>query len=65
MTALIAVWLTLAEAAERIRASKDIIRAAVSSGDLPAYAIGKGRDYRLKADEVDGWLESRAYEPKQ
>jgi excisionase family DNA binding protein len=57
-------WLTLSDAAEHIRASKDTIRAAVSAGDLPAYPIGKGREYRLKANEVDAWLESRAFEPR-
>jgi excisionase family DNA binding protein len=58
------VWLTLAEAADHVRASKDTISAAVSRGDLPAYRIGKGREYRLRADEVDEWLSSRAYEPR-
>lgn len=57
-------WFTLADAAEHIRASKDTIRGAVTAGELPAYPIGKGREYRLKADEVDAWLESRAFEPR-
>jgi excisionase family DNA binding protein len=61
----VTTWFTLADAAEHIRASKDIIRAAVSAGDLPAYPIGTGRrEYRLKADEVDAWMTSRAWEPK-
>lgn len=58
------VWMTLAEAADHVRASRDVIRAAVKAGDLAAYRIGAGqRDYRLKASEVDQWLEARAWEP--
>jgi excisionase family DNA binding protein len=57
-------WFTVQDAADHIKASKQTIREAVGKGDLPAYPIGKGREYRLKADEVDGWLESRAFEPR-
>lgn len=57
-------WLTRPEAAEYARVSVDIIRAAVKNGDLPAYAVGSGkREYRLKANEVDAWMESRPWEP--
>lgn len=41
-----------------------IIRAAVKAGDLPAYPVGKGREYRLTADDVDEWMKSRSYEPR-
>jgi excisionase family DNA binding protein len=58
------VWETPVEAAERTRQSADLIRAAVKSGDLPAYPVGKGRDYRLDADEVDIWMKSRSWEPR-
>ncbi|OBJ49552.1 excisionase family DNA-binding protein [Mycobacterium sp. 1423905.2] len=57
------VWLTVQGAAEYLKVSTDIIRRAVKAGDLPAYAIGKGRDYRLTADDLDWWMKSRAYEP--
>lgn len=40
----------------------DTIRDAVKAGDLKAYAIGKGREYRLTAADVDDWLMSRSYE---
>jgi excisionase family DNA binding protein len=57
-------WLTPQEAAEHIRGSKDAIRAAVTKGDLPAYRLGDGkRDYRLKVEDVDEWMSSRAWEP--
>lgn len=58
------VWETPGEAADRTRQSADLIRAAVKAGDLAAYAVGKGRDYRLDADEVDAWMKSRSWEPK-
>lgn len=57
------VWETPVEAAKRTRQSADLIRAAVTSGELPAYPIGKGREYRLDASEVDGWMKSRSWEP--
>lgn len=58
------VWFKVAEAAEHVKVSQDIIRAAVKNGDLPAYPVGKGRDFRLTAAEVDEWMRSRSYEPK-
>lgn len=57
-------WEKVAQSAERLQISADLIRAAVKSGDLPSYAVGKGREYRLDATEVDGWLKSRSYEPR-
>lgn len=51
-------WATKSEAAQHVRISVDLIAAAVKSGDLPAYPIGKGRDYRLDLDEVDAWMKS-------
>lgn len=57
-------WLKAKEAADYARVSLTSIREAVQAGDLPAYVVGKsGREYRLKADEVDRWLESRTWEP--
>lgn len=57
-------WLTPAEGGEYIKASIDVIRAAVKAGDLPAYPIGKGRDYRLRAEDIDAWMTSRSWEPR-
>jgi excisionase family DNA binding protein len=57
-------WLKVADAAEYSTLSPDLIRAAVKAGDLPAYAVGAGRDYRLTADDVDEWMRSRSYEPR-
>jgi excisionase family DNA binding protein len=58
------IWQTVADAAEYVKVSPDIIRAAVKSGDLPAYPVGKGREYRLTAGDVDDWMRSRSYEPR-
>ena len=58
------VWHTAATGADHCTVSMDLIRAAVKSGDLPAYAIGKGKDFRLKESDLDDWMESRSYEPR-
>lgn len=57
-------WLTVAEAAKYIKASEFIIRKAVTDGDLPAHPIGKGREYRLDAADIDAWMKSRSWEPR-
>lgn len=56
-------WLKCADAAIYATVSDDILRAAVKSGDLPAYAVGKGKEFRLTAEDVDEWMRSRSYEP--
>lgn len=59
-------WLRVADAAEHARLSPDIIRAAVKAGDLPAYApTPGGKEVRLKASDVDEWIESRPYQPSR
>lgn len=57
-------WLTVKEAAKYARVSEWLIRQAVKDGELEAFAVGKGgRSYRLKAEDVDAWLESTPHEP--
>lgn len=56
-------WLTKRAAADYATVSPDAIAAAVHKGDLPAYAIGTGKEYRLTAEDVDEWMRSRAWEP--
>lgn len=57
-------WLTAAQAAEHLQLSEPLIRDAVKRGDLPAYSVGRGREYRLDQAEVDLWMRSRAWEPR-
>lgn len=59
------VWLTAQDAAEYLKVSEPIIRDAVKRGDLPAYPIGKGREYRLTAEDIDKWMMSRSWEPRE
>lgn len=57
-------WLTAAQAAEHLQLSEPLIRDAVKRGDLPAYSVGRGREYRLDQAEVDAWMKSRSWEPR-
>ncbi|OBE98994.1 excisionase family DNA-binding protein [Mycobacterium sp. 852002-10029_SCH5224772] len=57
-------WLTVQMAAEYATVGTFTIREAVKGGDLKAYAIGTGREYRLTAADIDDWLLSRPWEPK-
>lgn len=57
-------WLTAAGGAEYAKVSEPILRDAIKSGDLQAYAIGKGRNFRLKASDIDAWLEAQPWEPR-
>lgn len=57
------LWLTKADAAKYAKIGPKLIANAVAAGELPAYPIGTGREYRLRAIDVDAWMTSRAYEP--
>jgi hypothetical protein len=59
------VWLTVAGAVEHIRAKNDrLIRNAIKAGDLPACTYGKS-EIRIDAEDLDSWLRSQPWEPKQ
>ena len=55
----------MSEAAEHARVSPRVIQDAVQAGDLKAYAIGSGLQYRLDLNDVDAWLKSQTYEPRR
>ena len=57
-------WLTVEGAADYVKVNQQLIRKAVKAGDLPAYPIGSGREYRLTAADIDSWMTSRSYEPR-
>ncbi len=48
-------WLTLPEAARRLRLSRNTLRAAIRDGGLPAYRIS-GRWWRVSRGELDRWV---------
>jgi excisionase family DNA binding protein len=57
-------WLTVAEAAEHIRAKHPrMIRDAIQCGDLPAVVYGKSA-IRIDAEELDNWLRAKPFEPR-
>lgn len=55
-------YLTLPDAARRLRVSRDTLRAAIRAGDLPAYRIS-GRWWRVSRDELDRWVRSHRATP--
>lgn len=58
-------WATPKGAADHVQLQSDhLIKQAVKDGDLPAYPVGKGRDYRVDLNEVDEWMKSKSYEPR-
>ncbi|HUE74573.1 MAG TPA: helix-turn-helix domain-containing protein [Pirellulaceae bacterium] len=60
-------FLTIRQFADRIITSPDRIRDLIDSGDLRAVNIGKPgarrKTWRIPADEVERWLDSRASRP--
>jgi len=53
-------WLTVPEAAARIKASRRTVYRAIRSGELKAASINSRRDFRIAASWVDDWLRRRA-----
>jgi excisionase family DNA binding protein len=47
--------LSLDEAAQELRMSKRALRRLISSGELPAYRVGRGL-VRIKSADLDGVL---------
>jgi excisionase family DNA binding protein len=54
-------WLSTAEAAKRLGITPRTLYRFIDQGDIPAYRFG--RVIRLKADEVDTFIESCKIEP--
>jgi excisionase family DNA binding protein len=55
-------WMTVTEAAAHIRAKHPrMIRDAIKRGELPAFTYGQSA-IRLKAADVDAWLEAHPWE---
>lgn len=58
------VWHNVKSGAAHVRVSPDLIREAVKNGDLQAFAVGKGREFRLREADIDEWMSSRSWEPR-
>lgn len=56
-------FLTVNEVAEVLRVSKLTIWRYIDAGKLPAYKIG--RDWRIKQNDFDDFVESRRQESKR
>lgn len=54
--------ITLTEAADRLGVEMTTVRRWVRQGKLPGFKLG-GRTYRIKASDVDTFLESRRVRP--
>jgi excisionase family DNA binding protein len=55
------VWLSTQDAARRLGVTPRTLYRFVDQGELPAYRLG--RVIRLKADDVDAFIESSRIEP--
>ncbi len=55
------VWLSTQDAARRLGITPRTLYRFIDLGDLPAYRLG--RVIRLKADDVDAFIESSRIEP--
>ena len=50
-------FVTVGEVARQLRVSNMTVYRLINAGELPALRIGKS--YRLRADDVDAYLEAR------
>ena len=55
------VWLSTQDAAKRLGVTPRTLYRFIDLGDLPAYRLG--RVIRLKADDVDAFIESSRIQP--
>lgn len=53
--------LTVAEVAAQLRVSTMTIYRLIRSGELPAVRVG--RNYRVRADELEAYLEAQVVDP--
>ena len=58
------MWLTVAEAAEYARLSRDTIYTACERREIRQVRVGGRRAIRLKPEWIDRWLERHAPDPR-
>lgn len=51
-------WLTVHDAASRVRCGEKIIYREVAAGRLRAVKVGGRKSLRFRAEWIDGWLEA-------
>jgi len=51
-------YLSMTEAAKRLRLNTRMIRAAIMAGELQAYQFTDGGWYYFLPEDLDAWLES-------
>lgn len=49
--------------AEGLRISEATVRRLIKRGDLPAHRVGDRRQLRVRAEDLDSYLESMTVEP--
>ena len=53
-------WLTVKEAAARAQVGRKTLYREITAGRLKAAVVGGRREYRLKPEWIDAWLEASA-----
>ena len=55
------MYLTAAEACERLRVSHETLRKLIKSGDLKAHKVGPGRTspYRISEEDADAYIKQQ------
>jgi len=53
-----AIWLTVEEAAKRLRISRSILYRLLTSGDVPSFTVPGTKSRRIDAAELESWAAS-------
>ena len=53
-----AIWLTVDEAAKRLRMSRSILYRLMASGDVPSFTVPGTRSRRIDAASLEAWAAS-------
>lgn len=56
-------WITVGEIVELLKVHEQTVRRWLRDGDLRGYNLGGKSGYRIKASDLDAFLESRAEVP--
>ena len=56
-------WITVGEIVDLLKVHEQTVRRWLRDGDLRGYNLGGKSGYRIKASDLDAFLESRAEAP--